>query len=113
MGVIRYTTAREFVARTSLFLEKAEAENNLILGISRFFTTTSVTAKLNPYFLAIEAGGILVGAALIVPPRNLIVSRMPESALNGLTGYLLRESVYVPGVAGPKDTTRLFADLWQ
>jgi hypothetical protein len=113
MGVIRYTTAREFVARTRLFLENAEAENNLILGISRFFTTTSVTAKLNPYFLAIEAGGILVGAALIVPPRNLIVSRMPESALSGLTGYLLRESIYVPGVVGPKDTTRLFADLWQ
>jgi len=49
----------------------------------------------------------------MAPPRNLIITRMPESALATLAAYFLENAITVPGVVGPKDVTRLFADYWK
>jgi predicted GNAT family acetyltransferase len=49
----------------------------------------------------------------MTPPRHLIISRMPDPALVALTDYFLKESITVPGVVGPKSTTRLLAAHWK
>jgi hypothetical protein len=53
MEVMRYKTTAEFLARAKTWLEKAEAENNLILGIATFFKSYSEQLKIQPYFLTL------------------------------------------------------------
>lgn len=113
MQVIRHSTAAKFLARSKPSLEKAEAENNLILGISRYFENHPRHTSVAPNFLTIEDASTLLGAALMVPPRNLIITGMPQPALIALATYCLETTVPVPGVVGPKDAARFFADYWK
>jgi predicted GNAT family acetyltransferase len=101
--------AGEFLERSGEWLERAEAENNLLLGISRYFVTNPSQTDVNPYLLTVEDSGILLGAGLMTPPRHLIVARMPDPALVALADYFLQQNITVPGVVGPK--TRA-SSLW-
>lgn len=75
MDVVRHKTPGVFLERAGEWLERAEAENNLILGISKYFEINPEQTKVNPYFLTVEDSGILLGAALMTPPRHrLLVS---------------------------------------
>jgi uncharacterized protein len=105
--------ARDFLKRAREWLERAEAENNLILGIAKRFETNEGRVNVHPYLLTVEDSGILLGAALMTPPRRLIISRMPDPALVALTDYFLKESITAPGVVGPTSTSRLFAAHWK
>jgi hypothetical protein len=69
VDVIQHKTAAEFLERAAEFLEHAEAENNLILGIAKYFVTDEGRANVKPYFLTIEDSCILLGAAIMTPPR--------------------------------------------
>ena len=82
MDVVRHKTAGKFLERSGEWLERAEAENNLLLGISRYFVTNPSQTDVNPYLLTVEDSGILLGAGLMTPPRHLIISRMPDPALD-------------------------------
>ena len=74
MNVTQHKTAREFLERAGEWLQRAEAENNLILGISKYFVSNQGLINVNSYFLTVEDGGVLLGAALMTPPRHLIIS---------------------------------------
>lgn len=113
MNVVRHKTAREFLERAGEWLERAEAENNLLLGISKYFLTNERRLDVNTYLLTVEESGKILGAALMTPPRHLIITRMSEPALVALADYLLKEDMWVPGVVGPKSTSRLFAAQWK
>jgi predicted GNAT family acetyltransferase len=110
--VIRNKTAAEFLARTKPWLEKAEAKNNLILGIAAYFASCAGQLKGSPYFLTVEGNGTIVGAALMAPPRRILLTRMPHPAVTLLADYLLEEAASVPGVLGPKAEAKLFANYW-
>jgi uncharacterized protein len=110
--VIRHNAAAEFLARARPLLERAEAENNLILGIAAFFESYSGQLKVEPYFLTLENDGSVVGAALMTPPRRLLITSMADSAVTTLADFMLAETVTVPGVLGPKAEAKLFADYW-
>jgi uncharacterized protein len=113
VNVVQHKTAGEFLGGAEEWLERAEAENNLILGIAKRFETNEGRVNVHPYLLTVEDSGILLGAALMTPPRRLIISRMPDPALAALTDYFLKESITVPGVVGPTSTSRLFAAHWK
>jgi uncharacterized protein len=113
MKVIRHKTATEFLERAGEWLERAEAENNLILGISKYIETDLGRMNDDPYLLTVEDAGTLLGPALMTPPRHLIIARMPRAALLALADYFLNDSITVPGVVGPTSTTQLFADQWK
>ena len=112
MQVIRNKTAAEFLARTKPWLEKAEAKNNLILGIAAYFASCAGQLKGSPYFLTVEGNGTIVGAALMAPPRRILLTRMPHPAVTLLADYLLEGAASVPGVLGPKAEAKLFANYW-
>jgi predicted GNAT family acetyltransferase len=113
VDVVQHKTAAEFLERSGEWLERAEAENNLLLGISRYFETNPNQTDVNPYLLTVEDSGILLGAALMTPPRHLIIARMPDTALVALADYFMQKSITVPGVVGPKNTSQLFATHWE
>jgi predicted GNAT family acetyltransferase len=110
VNVVRHANATEFLARAKLWLERAEAENNVILGIAGFFE--SYSGQVKPYLLTIHDNGPIVGAALMTPPRRLLISSMPDSAVLSLAHYLFTDTVSVPGVLGPSTCARVFAESW-
>jgi hypothetical protein len=89
VNVLQHKTAGEFLERSGEWLERAEAENNLLLGISKYFVTNLSRTNVNPYLLTVEDRGILLGAAIMTPPRHLIISGMPDPALVALTDPFL------------------------
>jgi hypothetical protein len=113
VNVVQHKTAAEFLGGAEEWLERAEAENNLILGISKYSVTGEGRANVKPYFLTIEDSSILLDAAIMTRPRHLIISRMFDPALLAITDYFLKESITVPGLVGPKSTTQVFADYWK
>ena len=68
--------------------------------------------KGSPYFLTVEGNGTIVGAALMTPPRRILITSMPDPAVTLLADYLLEEAVSVPGVLGPNAEATLFANHW-
>jgi predicted GNAT family acetyltransferase len=112
MKVIQHKTAAEFLDRAEAWLEGAEAENNLILGIAVYFKSYVGQLKVEPYFLTLENNGTVVGAGLMTPPRRLLITSMTESAVTTLADYMLAETTAVPGVLGPKAEAKRFADYW-
>jgi len=111
--VLRHKTAAHFLAQASHWLEQAEAENNLILGIAAFFESYGGQPKIEPYFLAVQDDGVIVGTALMPPPRRLLITRMPDPPVALLAEYLLAAKAQVSGVLGPRDCTRVFAENWR
>ncbi len=55
---------------------------------------------------------IVFGAALMTPPRRLLLTTMPDPAVTTLADFMLAETVTVPGALGPKSETKLFTDYW-
>ena len=113
MKVVRHKTAAEFLSKAGDWLEQAEAENNLILGIAAFFASYSGQVKLEPYSLTAQVDNMIVAAALMTPPRRLLITRMPDPAVALLADHLLAEGAPVPGVLGPKHCARVFAENWR
>jgi len=87
MNLTQHKTAREFLERAGEWLQRGEAENNLIFGISKYFVNDQGRVKVHPYLLTIEDSGMLLGAAIMTPPRHLIIARMPHPALVALANY--------------------------
>ena len=112
MNVVRHKTAAEFLTKAGDWLEQAEAENNLILGIAAFFKSYVGQPKIEPYFLMVQNAGMIVGAALMTPPRRILITSMPDPAVTLLADHLLAEQASVPGVLGPKAEAKRFADYW-
>lgn len=110
MKVVKHANAAAFLARAKVWLERAEAENNLILGIAAFFESQSGRSNVSPYFLTVEENAMIVGVALMTPPRRLLLTRMPDEAVTMLADFMRAEQV--PGVLGPTSEARLFADHW-
>ena len=113
MKVVRHHTASKFLDRAGAWLESAEAENNLILGIAAYFRSYIGQLTVEPYFLTLEASGAILGAALMTPPRRLLLTTMPDPAVTTLADFMLAETVTVPGALGPRFETRLFTDYWR
>jgi uncharacterized protein len=113
VNVVRYASATEFLAQAKSWLERAEAENNLFLGIAGFFESNLRQPKVQPYFLTVEDSDNIVGAALMTPPRRLLMTRMLDSAASALADYLLADGTPVPGVLGPTDCAQVFAEKWR
>lgn len=112
MKVVRHNAASDFLDRAGAWLETTEAENNLILGIAAYFKSYVGQLRVEPYFLTLEESGAIVGAALMTPPRRLLLTTMPDTAVTTLADFMLAETVTVPGALGPRFETRLFADYW-
>jgi uncharacterized protein len=67
---------------------------------------------LHSYFLTVHDNGTIVGAALMTPPRQLLITRMPDLAVIALAEYLLADGAPIPGVAGFTNGAGRFAYHW-
>jgi uncharacterized protein len=117
MNIRRYFDAAEMLARVQGFLEEEEATNNLTLGLLlRMAQQTERPAKGSPPFFALaEHNGQVQWVMLMTPPHNLIVygrGAHVDAAVDESISFLVRETVSLPGVTGPREIAARFASTW-
>ena len=114
MKLAAYADAGGFldVAEKPLLVD--EAKNNLILGIADRVRCGRSYGDDPPYFLTVEADGILVAAAIRTPPYPLIVhcAEGRLDALDPLVDHLRTADPGLPAVNGEVRAAEAFANRW-
>ena len=115
ISLTTYPTAGEFLAKTQSFLERQEAVNALILGVTATHRDHPDRVKHPPYLAAIEDQDGLAAAAMMTPPHNLALASDRESytaILETIAQDLHAHNWHVPGVIGPAHLAESFAQIW-
>ena len=93
------------------FLAAREAEHNLLFGIIAGVRAGEYATP--PYFAVVRDGERVVAVALRTPPLNLVLSTIDDPAAIGLLADdALALWPDLPGVLGPSEHARHFADRW-
>jgi len=111
MQVVRYTDAAAFSRIVTPLLSRAEAENNLPLGICAGLESGPPPSR-SPYLATIESASAPVGVAIMTPPYKLVLSAAPPGALEAVCADLVGGEIPVPGVVGPMGVAQAFAATW-
>jgi predicted GNAT family acetyltransferase len=115
MIITTYPNANKFLAKTQAALEKNEAVNNLILGLSLRLSHFLPAAQHSPYFATITENDELLLAAMMSLPRALVLyTELSDwrEALGLLLQKLAAQGWPVPGVTGPTLLSEAFAAAW-
>jgi uncharacterized protein len=111
--VERFSDAQAFLDAAGPFLAEHEAEHNLLFGIAATLIIDSERYPEQPYLAAVSRDDEVVAAAVMTPPFNLVLSMTADP--NALTAFgrdLVKNRLPVPGVTGPADVARRFAEMW-
>lgn len=101
----------EFLTTTAHLLSD-EARNCLVLGVAGVIKTDPDTYPDGCMFL-LEDDGVPVAAALVTPPRALILGDAgSKEAVAGLVRFAEGLSPRIPGVIGTRPVVEMFADRW-
>ena len=116
-SLIRHPSASSFLDSAQGFLVSREAENVLLLGIAWALaqddsTGAASSAISSAHLFTVESASTVIMAALQTPPYQLVVSRGAEPAVDALVDGLSGEGLPLPGVNGPAETARAFAEKW-
>jgi hypothetical protein len=116
--MIKLTVIEEptiFFEKTRFFLNHHEAENNVIIGLTKQLIDSQSSKKVQTFFAIIEEDNKLVLSAMINPPKDLILStydNIPIEALQVLTDFIWQSGIPLNGVAGSRRTAQQFAAIW-
>jgi GNAT superfamily N-acetyltransferase len=99
--IVRHNTARAFLAAAGPFLNAHETTNHLAFAIAD---------REPPGAFFATAGD--EGFALQTPPYPMLVSELPEAALDPLIDTILSSDFAPTSVNGPSATARAFAARW-
>lgn len=119
MELKRYRNPADFYDQVRDYLLRREGHHHLMLGIlaalmARQATPREPAGDPDPYFALCAEGGAVVAAALMTPPHNVVVSLARDpSAFQLFARDLVRGAWPVPGVLGPAEESRAFAEAWQ
>jgi len=112
--VDRLPDASAFLETAGPFLERREAEHNLLFGVAANLVRDPDRPMTGPpLFALVRRDSEVIAAALMTPPFNIVVSWTDErEAIPALAAELTRARIAVPGVTAPPDIARVFADAW-
>ncbi len=112
MQLHRFSQVQPFLDRAEPWLLSAEAENNLLLGITKRLLRGDHGFEDPIYLATVETKSEVCGCAIRTPPFEVALTRMPEAAIPLLLRDL--EDVYssLPDVFGPEMIAARFAKLW-
>jgi predicted GNAT family acetyltransferase len=115
-NIRRFSSASEFLSVAGPFLMGNEAHNGLILGLA---ATLEVAPQFyggeRPYLAAaLEADDEIVAAALMTPPRAVVLSLCDhDAAVEALVHDVFAFRSTTAGVTGPLPAPQRFAQAWQ
>jgi predicted GNAT family acetyltransferase len=112
--VVRFEGAEALREVAEPYLMRHEAEHNLILGlIANLEVAPRIYGPEEPYLAAALKGPDVVAAAVMTPPRPLVLSLCEEEAADAIARDVLvfrRETV---GVNAPGPASLQFAQAWR
>lgn len=114
MRLTCFQAAESFLARVQAVLEQNEAANNLMIGIAVRLKEHPDRIKTPPYLATVEDGDTLLAAAVMTPPHRVIIhgENADPTPLKLIVQDLLASSWTPPGVVGPAEVARAFAETW-
>jgi predicted GNAT family acetyltransferase len=107
--VVEHPSAAALLARTNAMLEEREAENGLVLGL---LASPPATMTAAPTWVSIDGVDGPIAVAMRTPPFNLLLALAPEHAIEPLVDALAARDAELPGVTGPAQIARAFAERW-
>ncbi len=110
-----YRTANEFLECAQAALERNEAANNLILGMSLRLKESPHTFGTTPFFAAVTDRERVLLAAVMTPPFKLVLSSDADDygdAVTAFTKNLLSLHLPIPGVTAASALAANFAEQW-
>ena len=112
LQALRHPSVTLFLASTERWLSQAEAHHNLILGIAYTLRAEPLPERSRPLLLSVHKGNAVIGCALAIPPRDLILTQMEPLGVEALIRALSEELPSLPGVVGPDPASGEFAAQW-
>ncbi len=114
MRVTEHATVQGFLEVAWQTLMRAEAANNLILGIAGRLAKGHGYGSEAPYFLTVSEDDALLAAAVRTPPHPVIVHCEDDrpDAVERIVDHLKLSDPELPGVNGTVKSAALFAELW-
>ncbi len=112
MQLHRFSQVQPFLDRAEPWLLSAEAENNLVLGITRRLLRGDHGFEDPIYLATVETQGEVSGCAIRTPPFELALTQMPEAAIPLLLEDLVDVYPSLSGVSGPEFIATRFAERW-
>lgn len=90
-------------------LERDEAANGIVLGL---LASPPATMTAAPTWVSVDSADGPVAVAMRTPPYSLLLALAPESAVEVLADALAARHEALPGVTGPVQCARAFAERW-
>jgi ribosomal protein S18 acetylase RimI-like enzyme len=112
MKFVHHVSARHFLETAEGWLLRNEAEHNLLLGLAHARAQDVPPDEPPAFFATIQEGDRVRGCLFRTPPYKLGLTRMPEVALPLAVQGVATVYDTLPGVIGPPETIRAFADVW-
>ncbi len=115
MKVTSFKNATEFLETSLTYLEENEALNGLLLGIAFRLSWGAPRRRNRPFLAVVEDDGELVGAAVMTPPRKLVLySHLSDcqAVIEAIWGAVNGSRWTVPGVLGPANVADVWAERW-
>jgi predicted GNAT family acetyltransferase len=110
----RHPSADDFLQAAQRWLMRAEAENNLILGIAAGLANAVSELQERPYFVTASTEHGVAGCAIRSPPYPLAITRCTDSAaLELIVEDVLARYPDLKQVGGPEPTITQFVELWK
>ncbi len=113
MHVCRQPDAVTFLSRATDFLQTSEAQHNILLGIAGDIVRGENEYQPPLYFATVEEAGTVIVAAMRTPPHMLHLSVAPMAAIELLAQDIHASYPALPGVLGPPEVARAFAEVWR
>lgn len=115
LAVRRIDDAAAFLATAGPFLERREAEHNLLLGVANAVRVTpDLYEGPASFFVVTDASDAVVLAALHTPPFNPAISLADDpEAVDVLADALAASGTAIGGLLGPSAEAARFAVRWQ
>ena len=111
-----HSHASDLISLSGPYLEQNESENNLPIGLAyRLSEDPYYYGPELPLLLSILEQERVVGAAVMTPPKRIILSRIDtdiQAAIVHLVRHLREMDMQIPGVVGPAVEAQTFADDW-
>ncbi|HEU0079707.1 MAG TPA: hypothetical protein VFQ76_18760, partial [Longimicrobiaceae bacterium] len=114
MELLRHPDAESFLRDAQSDLERAEAENNMVLGGALRLVGRAEAPERPRYFATVREGGEMRVAAMHTPPfpLALVGGAGAGAALERVAADLLAAGMRPGGVFGPVAPAEGFAERW-
>ena len=111
----QYREASDFRHVMRPYLERNEAANNLMLGLTEQLADSGMVTDFIPFFATLEDRGEIVLAVLQTPPKRIVLygsGAASRQTFEALAFHLLESNPALPGVIGPTEAATAFQETW-